>query len=146
MQWGRGIKTPSLDKKMKPKVAIVGVADWAGSGYQACQAIRSVGDFDCRHITMFRHPFEYPTDVLIPAFPTDVEPFLCGYKEYDQAKDVLNEADIIHLWNTTPWDQALCPVGFPMSFNKVKVMTFTGSLYRDQHKRINQVLRCKIPC
>lgn len=90
---------------------------------------------------MFRHPFEYPTDVLIPAFPANVEPFLCGYKEYDIAKDIVNEADIIHLWNITPWDQALCPMGFPLPFHKVGVMTFTGSHYRDHHKRINRVLK-----
>jgi len=126
---------------MKKKVVILSVADWAGSQYQACQAVKSVGEFDCRHITMFRHPFEYPTDVLIPAFPTNVEPLLCGYKEYGIAKDIVNEADIVHLWNTVPWDQALCPVGFPLPFHKIKVMTFTGSYYRDNHKGINQVLK-----
>lgn len=130
----------------KPLVVIVGVADWAGSGYQACCSVNHVGEFGCRHISMFSHPFEFPTDVFMSIYPNSthehiVEPVRAvNSEEYGNISDLLGKADIIHLWNTYPGERGLMAVGLPIDFRKVKVVTMTGSLYRKNHREINQQL------
>ena len=131
----------------KPKVAIIGIADWAGSAYHACQAINSVGEFECRAITTFKHPFEYPVDIIVPLFPVrnkcvihDAVHKAVNSKQYEEACDVLEQADIIHLWNTL-MEPEFMGNGLPVRFSKIKVATWTGSTYRGDHKNINEISR-----
>lgn len=131
----------------KPKVVIIGIADWAGSAYNVCQAINSIGDFDCRTITTYKHPFEYPTDIIVPIFPVrdkciiyDAVHRAVNSKQYEEACNVLEQADIIHLWNTL-MEPDFMGNGLPVRFSKVKVVTWTGSAYRRDHKIINEVSR-----
>jgi len=135
----------------KLKVVIISTADWAGSQYHACQAINSVGEFECRHITMFKHPFEFPTDIFVGIYPNSGGERLSESvrasmdSQYSVATQVLGEADLIHLWNTYPGEEKLMIAGLPIDFGKVKVVTMSGSLYRDNfgkdhqhHRLINQ--------
>lgn len=138
----------------KPKVVIISTADWAGSQYHACQAINSAGEFECRHITMFRHPFEFPTDIFVSIYPNSTGERLTESvrasknSQYSAACQALEESDVIHLWNTYPGEEKLMAIGLPIDFRKVKVITMTGSLYRDNfgenpqyHRLINQQIR-----
>lgn len=135
----------------KPKVVIISTADWAGSQYHACKAINSVGEFECRHVTMFNHPFEFPTDVFVSIYPNSKDERLTESvraskdDQYSAACQALGESDVIHLWNTYPGEEKLMAIGLPIDFRKVKVITMTGSLYRDNfgkdhqhHRFINQ--------
>lgn len=138
----------------KKLVVILSVADWAGSQYQTHRAIKSVGEFECRHITMFRHPYEFSTDIFIPLFPKTSNEYqrevvrALKSDQYKVASEILSEADIIQLWNTYPGESALMSAGLPIPFNKVKIVTMTGSLYRDNHSMINSQLanleNCKV--
>lgn len=127
----------------KKRIVILSVVDWAGSQYQAYAAINSVGEFDCRHITMYTHPFEFPTDVLIRLYPnskTETKREVIRTIQSDQYGDVaelIAGADLIHLWNTYPGDAQLMAAGLPLPFEKVKIVTMTGTLYRENHKAIN---------
>jgi len=134
----------------KPKVVIIGVADWAGSAFQACQAINSVGEFECRAISTYTHPYEYPIDILLPLFPQLGGKQLQGEEllmksivlpDYPRASQLLKEADIIHLWNTIPVEVAFICNGLPVDYSKLKVTTWTGSVYRKAHKFINDISR-----
>jgi len=136
----------------KKLVVILSCADWAGSQYQTCQAINSVGEFECRHITLFKHPHEYPTDVFMHLYPrTTTEhrtSVIVGLQsgQYETISDLLTKADIIHLWNTSHGEDALMQAGLPVSFDKVKVITMTGSAYRDYHSMINLQLAILKDC
>lgn len=132
---------------MKPRVAIIGVADWAGSAYQTCSAVNSVGEFDCRSISLWKHPFEYSSDIVLPLYPRldkrKQQPpslFLDSVKakEYPEVAGVLEEADIIHLWNTMPLGDGFLFSGLPINYRKAKVATWTGTVYRDNHREINR--------
>lgn len=134
----------------KPKVVIVGVADWAGSAYQACSAINSVGEFDCRSISCWEHPFEYPHDLVLPLYPrlnkkkqqgTSLFFDSVKSKEYPEVASVLEAADLIHLWNTMPLGDGFLFNGLPINYRKAKIITWTGTVYRDNHKNINRFSR-----
>jgi len=132
----------------KPKVVILGITDWAGSGYNACRAINTVGEFDCRHITLYDHMYEYPIDILVRYFPKPKNEVLenrvlkvSGDNRYGEVVEVLQEADIIHLWNTLPSDLDLMSLGLPIDYRKVRVVTMTGSFYRNQHTQVNALLK-----
>lgn len=127
----------------KKRVVILSVVDWAGSQYQAHAAINSVGEYDCRHITMYTHPFEFPTDVVVPLYPnkkTEVKREVVRTVQsdsYGEAVELIAGADLIHLWNTYPGDAQLMAAGLPIPFEKVRVVTMTGTLYRENHRAIN---------
>jgi hypothetical protein len=133
---------------MKPKVVIVGIADWAGSGYQACCATNSVGEFDCRHITTYDHLYEYPRDVLVKIYPrmkedSYHEKILCDSAHstgYADAVEILRGADIIHLWNSFPGEQCMSDNGLPIDWQKVRVVTMTGTMYRKHHAAVNTII------
>lgn len=131
----------------KPKVVILGIADWAGSAFSACRAINSVGKFECRHVSAYDHPYEYPKDILVNLFPKmgrapgeEIVRNAISIESYGEAAKLLIEADIIHLWNSFPGEAALMNIGFPIDWRKLKVVTMTGSMYRDHHTAINKML------
>jgi hypothetical protein len=135
---------------VKPKVAIIGVADWAGSAYQTCSAINSVGEFECRSISCWDHPFEYPHDLVLPLFPRlDKNKQQGGSvffdsvtsKEYPDVAKVLEKADLVHMWNTMPLGDGFLFSGLPINYRKAKVATWTGTVYRDNHTDINRFSR-----
>jgi len=66
--------------------------------------------------------------------------------QYETISDLLTKADIIHLWNTSHGEDALMQAGLPVSFDKVKVITMTGSAYRDYHSMINLQLAILKDC
>jgi len=132
----------------KPKVVIVSLADWAGSGHNVCRAINSVGEFECRHITTYDHAYEFPRDILVrlsvydkTTQPEDLVKDAVNSPSYGEVSQLISEADIIHLWNTFPGEKSLMSVGFPIDWRKVKVVTMTGSMYRDHHTAINKILK-----
>lgn len=133
----------------KPKVVIVSVADWAGSGHNAHRAINGAGEFDCRHISGYDHMYEYPRDVLVKIYPRSEKDSYhekiindsVHSKDYAEAARIIETADLIHLWNSFPGEQSLLNFGFPINWQRVKVVTMTGSMYRNHHKEINTVLR-----
>ena len=132
----------------KPLVVILSIADWAGSQYQAYRAIDSAGEFECRHISMYTHPYEFPSDIFLPVYPKTSNDYeLSLFKKsfmsfaYQKAAEQLQKADIIHLWNTYPGDGSMLVAGLPVDFKKIKVVTMTGSMYRDNHTDLNQLLR-----
>lgn len=133
----------------KPKVVIVGIADWASSGYNACCAINSIGEFDCRHISTYDHVYEYPRDILVKIYPRHKETSFhekilndsAHSRGYAEATQVLGEADIIHLWNSFPGEQCMSDNGLPINWQKVKVTTMTGTMYRKHHREVNTILQ-----
>jgi len=133
----------------KPKVVIIGIADWASSGYNACCAIKSVGEFECRHISAYDHMYECPHDVLVKIYPRQERDSFhekvlndsAHNKDYAEAAQLIESADMIHLWNSFPGEQCMSDIGFPINWQKVKLVTMTGSMYRDHHKEINTILK-----
>jgi len=133
---------------MKAKVVIIGITDWAGSAYQACRAINSVGEFDCRTISTFKHPYEYPHDIVLPLFPRMGGNQMRGeqllveamkLENYASAARLLEEADLIHLWNTNPLNLSFVCNALPINYSKLKILTWTGTDYRDSHEDINKM-------
>lgn len=133
----------------KPRVVIVGIADWASSGYNACCAINSVGEFECRHVATYDHLYECPRDILVKIYPRHEQN--CYHekilndathsKGYAEAAEVIQAADIIHLWNSFPGEPCMSDNGFPINWQKVKVVTMTGTMYRRFHKEVNTILK-----
>lgn len=130
----------------KKLIVFLGLTDWAGSCYFASQAVDSFGQFECRHITMLKHPYEYPYGLLIPVTGTNENPR--DYPEYEKAMELINRADLIHIWNGETVDFQLNSPngkpfegGFPLPEEKVRSYTFTGGHYRRSHAVINNRAR-----
>lgn len=104
------------------RVAIVTESDFAGSGYFASSAMNQSG-MSCRHIALFPHPWKLPSD--------------CTDKE--EAQSIMRDADLVHLWNILPDNRTIARLGVPME--KVKSITLTGSLYRNESERCNAMIR-----
>ena len=131
----------------KSLVVIVSVADWAGSQYQAYRAVKAAGQFECRHITAYKHDYEFPRDIFLPVFPVkNVRPeqvisAATTTGGYDECVEQLHAADLIHLWNTFPGEPSLLGLGLPIDYKKARVVTMTGSFYRDNHTALNVAFR-----
>ena len=130
----------------KTKVVIIGQADFAGSAYQAANAVNSLGgEFFVRHISMQRHIFGFPYDIIIPCHqPSHPGTFAKDCDNYDVVKQLLEEADIIHVWNDIPNDPKYMDFekgGIDIPLNKPTVVTMTGSLYRSEHVRLNVIIK-----
>ncbi len=123
----------------KKLVVFVGRADWAGSCNSVVQAINQVGRIECRHVCLNKHIYGYPTDVVIPICyvenPKQAEDYP---NELKQAYELFEQADLIHLWND-PLPNFNDLISIPAE--KLRSYTFTGSLYREYHKQINEHAR-----
>ena len=128
------------------KVVFFCQADYAGSAYQAVQAINRVGRIQARHIVCNETPFGFDSDICLPGIggTANVE----HWPRYGEACQVLEEADLIHCWNdeyshyfgeVTIWGKAFGGE-FPRYDKKYKSVTFTGTWYRKQHEQINRRL------
>lgn len=129
----------------KPLVVFVTVADWANSTYEAVQAINSVGEIEARHITLWRHPWNYPTGILMDVSGKDDK--FSQNKSHGLIVDLFERADLIHLWNCLPADMYNQGVHgkhlremIPVPLEKVKSSTWAGTLYRYNHQQINVAL------
>ena len=126
-------------------VVILSQADFAGSSYQAACAINSVGKFNVRSITMQRHPFSFPHDIIIPCHQDSHKgTFAKDCESYKEVVQLLNEADIIHCWNDIPEDPKYFDFekgGINIPKNKPMLVTMTGSLYRNEHTRLNAIIK-----
>lgn len=107
------------------RVAIVTESDFAGSGYFASSAMNQT-DMSCRHVALTAHPWKLPYDCI-------------GSNDLIGARDILNNADLIHLWNILPDNHAVSLLGCPKE--KIKSITLTGSLYRNESERCNAMIR-----
>ena len=130
---------------MKPLVVFISIGDWANSTYEAVQAINRTGQIDARHITLWKHPLDYPTDLLMDVSGKDRK--FSEEPHYDEAMDLLAQADLIHLWNcefADMYNQGIhgrhlqFPIKIPI--HKVKTCTWAGTLYRHRHAEINERL------
>lgn len=127
------------------KVVVVGQADFAGSGYQAANAINSIGKFDVRHISMQRHFYAFPHDVIIPCHqPSHPGTFARDCDNFGLVKQLIKEADIIHVWNNIPDDpghREFEESGIDIPLDKPIIITMTGSLYRKERKRLDRLIK-----
>lgn len=121
-------------------IVILTRADWSGSGHDATQAINTIGRVNCRHICLHKHLYDYPTDILLPVcFNKRLKIKSC--EQYDEAMEVLEAADSIHLWNEEIPELSAV---IPFDAAKVRSHTFTGSMYRKGHSAIHKRLGGKI--
>ncbi|MCK4359392.1 MAG: glycosyltransferase [Candidatus Cloacimonetes bacterium] len=127
------------------KVVIIGQADFAGSAYQAASAINSIGRFNVRHISMQQHFYAFPHDVIIPCHqPSHPGVFAKDCDNNDLVKQLIKEADIIHVWNNIPNDpghREFEESGIDIPLNKPIVITMTGSLYRKERMRLDKLIK-----
>lgn len=127
------------------KAVIIGQADFAGSAYQAASAVNSIGKFHVRHISMQRHIYAFPHDVIIPCHqPSHPGTFARDCDNYDLVKQLLKEADIIHAWNNIPNDpghREFEESGIDIPLDKPIIITMTGSLYRRERKRLDRLIK-----
>jgi len=131
------------------RVAFLCQADHAGNAYKAAQAVNRVGRIQARHITCFKHPLNFAADLVFDS--------VCGWRDmppvndgpaYDEACEVLEQADFIHCWNDEYHDfvgWAKTPTKafageFPHYPKKYRSVTFTGTWYRQHHVEINRRL------
>ena len=132
----------------KTKVVIIGQADFAGSGYQAANAVNSLGgEFFVRHISMQKHPFGFPHDIIIPCHqPSHPGTFAKDCDNFGLVKQLIKDADIIHVWNNIPDDprhREFEESGIDIPLNKPIIITMTGSLYRMDHIRLNVLMKSR---
>ena len=127
------------------KVVCIGQADFAGSSYQAACAINSIGKFKVRAITMQQHLFGFPHDIVIPCHQGSHKGvFAKDCENYEEVVQLLKEADIIHLWNDIDRDPKYMDFersGIQIPEDKPIIVTMTGSLYRNEHKRLNEIMK-----
>lgn len=131
----------------KPKVVFLCQADHAGSCYQAAQAVNRIGRIQARHVSCFIHPFGFDYDIAFnPMGNWQTLPPINNSKWFDEACQLLSEADMIHCWNDEyhdflGWDKTDTKsfVGEFRSFHpsKYKSITFTGTWYRRHFAEIN---------
>lgn len=125
--------------KPGPRVLLLGTADWAGSCNAVCRAVNRVGRVECRQVSFYEHPYGYPADIVIPVKNEPDRRKASDYPaEYDETMALLERADLIHLWNDMP--QAFRDL-VPLPLHKVRSCTFTGTLYRRNHTRLNRTLK-----
>lgn len=132
----------------KTKVVIIGQADFAGSAYQAANAVNSLGgEFFVRHISMQKHIFGFPHDIVIPCHqPSHPGTFAKDCDNFDLVKQLIKEADIIHVWNNIPDDpkhREFEESGIDIPLDKPIIITMTGSLYRMDHTRFNFLMKSR---
>jgi len=128
----------------KKKIVILSQADFAGSAYQVACAINSVNRFEVRAVTMSNHAFDFPHDVIIPCHPINhpgTSAMNCD--NYELVMQLFYDADIIHCWNDIPEDPDFEKGGIYLSSNKPMMVTMTGSLYRNEHPRLNSVMKAR---
>ena len=110
------------------RVAIVTESDFAGSGYFASQAIaeeqKSPAAF-CRHIAYWAHPWGLPGDIIT--------------RDPKELEGIFNRTDVVHLWNILPDNRVIDRLKVPK--DKIKSITMTGSLYRKEHERCNELIQ-----
>jgi len=130
----------------KPLVVFISIHDWANSTYEAVQAINHVGEIDARHIVLWEHPWQYPHDLCIPVAGSSMP--ARKHPRFFEAMDLLNRADLVHLWNCEWRDFSngalhgnILAEPFPVPVEKVKSCSYTGSQYRKFHSQINPRLR-----
>ena len=128
------------------KVVFFCQADYAGSAYQAVQAVNSIGRIQARQIVCQKHPYGFDADIILHAIGGGT---IEDCDRYDEACQVLEEADLIHCWNdeyehyfgpVTSWGKAF-KGQFPRYDKKYKSCTFTGTWYRQKYKSINARLK-----
>jgi len=126
-------------------IVILCQSDFAGSGYATTCAINSIGKFNVRHISTSYHPFDFPYDIIIPCHQgIHKGSFAKDCKDYELVMQLLNEADLIHCWNDIPEDPKYFDFekgNLYIPKNKPMVVTFTGSLYRNEHARLNVIIK-----
>lgn len=127
------------------QIIILSQADFAGSSYQCACAINSVGKFNVRTITMQKHPFSFPHDIIIPCHQDSHKgTFAKDCENYEEVLQLLNEADFIHLWNDIDRDPKYFDFengGINIPLGKPTIVTMTGSLYRNEHTRLNAIIK-----
>jgi len=117
----------------------LGTADWAGSCNAVCRAVNRIGQIECRQVSFYAHPCGYPADIVIPVKYQEDRKRIEDYPaEYEETMALLERADLIHLWNDMP--QAFRHL-VPLPLHKVRSCTFTGTLYRRNHTRLNRTLK-----
>jgi len=126
-------------------IVILSQADFAGSAYQAACAINSVKKFNVRCVSMSKHPFDFPHDIIIPCHQDSHKgTFAKECENYEEVMQLLNDADLIHLWNDIDQDPKYMDFekgGINIPLGKPIVVTMTGSLYRNEHVRLNTIIK-----
>jgi len=125
----------------KKLVVLAGSTDWAGSCNAVCRAVNRAGRIACRHVTLYRHEFGFPADIVIPVLSGEGGKTAADYpREHEEAMALFDEADLVHLWNDT-----LPVLGkrIAVPADRVRSCTFTGTLYRTRHAGINRQLKSR---
>ena len=125
---GRG-----MGENRKPLVVLLGRADWAGSCYSVSRAINQTGRMECRHVSLYPHIFGFPADIVIPICNVPNARKATDYpREYEKARTLFKQADIIHIWNDLPhvFDNLL-----PVPGDKIKSCTFAGNFVSPESYR-----------
>ncbi len=131
----------------KPLVLFMSIHDWANTTYEAVRAINSVGRVEARHVVFWKHPWQYPYDVLVNVAQQN-DRIATEQESWPEAAELMQRADTIHLWNcefSDFYNKGVHgkvfeePVKIPME--KVRSCTYAGTQYRNGHKIINQRLR-----
>ncbi len=84
---------------------------------------------------MYPHAFKYPSGVVLPVYFVSNPKRPTEYPEYQIIQNLLASADVVHLWNDI---YSVVNKVIPVPKDKVRSCTFTGSVYRENHERINK--------
>lgn len=124
-------------KKRQLKIVFLSESDFAGSGYFASQGINSTNRAKCRQISFIPHPWKFPTDVNIMDGPRRNKKIIPHRLE--QAKEIIQEADFVHIWNSRPFDPIFNCLEIPRA--KLKSISYSGSLFRENRQEITTLLK-----
>jgi len=124
-------------------VVILCQSDYAGSGCQVSKAVNSVSEeFYTRHISLSKHPWDFPHDIIIPCHCYSHPGAVANKLEnYDLVMDLIRSADIINVWNNIPTNSDWSGIEIPL--DKPIVVTMTGTEYRNDHKVLNPIMKSK---
>lgn len=128
----------------KPLVLFISLHDWANSTYEAVRAINHFGEIEARHVTFWKHPWDFPTDILIDCVGGANNAI--DDPRWPEVVELMQRADAIHLWNCEFSDFYNAGVHGPLVFkypvqiphHKVKSCTYAGTQYRMGHKILHK--------
>lgn len=127
------------------KVTFVCMADWAGSCFHAVRALQEEG-LDARQVILGTEGIrDFRKDVYINCGIDSKRRASTGHIKYKKVKKLIEQADILHVWNDTPFDNDFKISSFPLPYNEKPVVnTYTGTFYRRSHNPINLNIKEKM--
>lgn len=105
-------------------IVMLSTKDFSGSGWNICKAINKRTNHSIKLIKAFQNAHRHPEDVLL--YPEEPEKFAEKNKNYELAKELIKNADIVHFKG----DDVPRKNWHGFDTNKLTICTVSGSGFR----------------